>query len=244
MFLILLVLCNMRAVITGASRGIGKAIAFKFAKEGFDLAICARIETNLLALQKELNEQYPSVEIIAQVTDVSVKSQIDSFAKSITDKWDKIDVLINNAGTFIKGHIHKEEDSLFEKLMHTNLFSAYYMSKRFLKGMISHKKGHVINIGSTASKQTYLGSGSYSISKFGLLGLTRALRDEMKQYNIRVTIIMPGAVLTDSWEGTKLPPERFMKVEDIADVVWSCHAISDQTNVEEIVLRPIKGDLD
>jgi len=234
----------MNVVITGASRGIGKAIAYRFAKEGNNVATCARKQETLDALKKELNTTYPDIQVITYSADVSIKEEVDEFARFVLNEWAHIDLLVNNAGTFIKGLMHKEDDAVFEQLMHTNLFSAYYMTKRFVKGMVERKNGHVINIGSVAGIKTYLGSGSYSISKFGMLGFTRALRDELKPFNIRVTAILPGAVLTDSWKGTSQPEERFMSTEDVAEMVWSCYSVSSQTNVEEIIMRPMQGDLE
>ena len=109
--------------------------------------------------------------------------------------------------------------------------------------MIPHREGHIYNMCSVASLQAYENGGSYCISKFALLGFSKVLREEMKTYNIRVTSLIPGAVLTDSWSGTTLPETRFMKPEDVADLVWSIHALSNQTVVEDIVLRPMEGDI-
>ena len=109
--------------------------------------------------------------------------------------------------------------------------------------MIERKSGHVFTTGSIAGIQAYAGGGSYSISKIALLGFTKALREDMKPHGIRVTSILPGATYTASWEGVDLPLERFMKATDIADAIYGAYALSNQTVVEEIILRPQLGDI-
>jgi short-subunit dehydrogenase len=109
--------------------------------------------------------------------------------------------------------------------------------------MIAAKDGYIFNMCSIASIMAYPNGGSYSISKFALLGMTKVLREELKPHGIRVTAIMPGATLTASWEGVDLPAERFMKPEDVAETIYTAYALSKQSVVEEILIRPQLGDL-
>jgi len=233
----------MNAVISGGSKGIGRAIAFKFAQEGFNIAVCARNKKPLNDLEQELKSQFPTIEVISFDCDVSQKSAILKFAEHIKNKWDTVDVLVNNAGTFIPGEIHKEKEGILEQLINTNLYSAYHLTRALIDMMIANKSGHIFNICSTASITAYANSGSYCISKFALLGFSKVLREEMKKRGIRVTAVLPGATLTDSWAKTNLPENRFMKPKDIASVIYNAYSLSKQTDVEQICLRPVLGDI-
>lgn len=233
----------MNAVVTGATKGIGKAIAEKLASEGFNLAICARSKKDLDQFSEELRNKFPDMEFLAQVCDVSDKKQLKAFAALVKSQWNTLDVLVNNAGIFLPGQVHKEKSGILEKQIRTNLFSAYYLTQYLAKIMIRNKSGHIFNICSTASLKAYPNGGSYSISKFALLGYTKNLRLEMMPYHIRVTAVLPGATFTASWEGVGLPEERFMKPADVASAIWNAYSLSGQTVVEEILIRPMQGDI-
>jgi NADP-dependent 3-hydroxy acid dehydrogenase YdfG len=236
---------SKKIVITGATKGIGRAIAEKFAMNGWSVAACARKADDVEALLSFLQTNAPSPDskFITQVCDVSNKEQLKSFAHNIQLQWGSVDVLVNNAGVFLPGQIINEADGQLEKLMETNLYSAYNLSRFLLPAMIGRAEGHIFNISSVAGLQAYNNGGSYSISKFAMMGLSKALREELKPHGIRVTALMPGATLTDSWGGTSLPADRFMKTEDVAELVWSIHHLSKNTDVEEVLLRPLLGDI-
>lgn len=233
----------MNAIITGASRGIGKAIAYKFAAEGFNLALCSRTHSHLEELANELKALYPGIEVIYQASDVSKKEEVLAFAELVNSTWGMVDVLINNAGIFIPGEIHNEADGALEQMMQTNLYSAYYLTRAVLPQMFSSEKPHIFNMCSVASLFAYPNGGSYSISKFALLGFSKVLREELKHKRVRVTSILPGATWTDSWAGSGQAPERMMKPSDIAMAIWNAYQMSEQTVVEEILLRPQLGDI-
>ena len=233
---------NKKIVITGGTKGIGKAIIKKFAAEGFDVATCARNADDLRQLKLEIENNY-DVRLYTIQTDVSKREEINRFIQSIKDDFGNPLVLVNNAGVFIPGAIHKEEEGALEKMINTNLYSAYHITRGFIEGMTSEKSGHVFNICSTASIIPYVNGGSYCISKFALLGMSKVLREEMKEFGVRVTSILPGATLTASWDGVDLPKERFMKSEDVAEVVWNAYSMSDHTVMEEVVMRPQLGDI-
>lgn len=227
----------MNIVITGASRGIGKAIAEKFLSENHTVLICSSNETKLA----ELKIQFPS--IITFVCDVSKKNEVVAFADFVLQNFESIDVLINNAGVFLPGKVHDEEDGILEKTMQTNLYSAYYLTQKLVPSMIAKRNGYIFNMCSVASIKAYPNGGSYSVSKFALLGFSKCLREELKEYNIKVTSILPGATLTDSWTGTDLPESRFSKSEDIADLIYSITQLSAFSVVEDLVIRPQLGDI-
>ena len=227
----------MNIVITGASRGIGKAIAEKFAAENHQVIICSRDEDKL----KEIHQEFPSV--ITYPCDMSSKTEILQFGDFVLQTFDKIDILVNNAGVFLPGKITEEEDGVLEKTMNTNLFSAYHLTRKLIPNFLQHKDGYIFNMCSVASMKAYENGGSYSISKFALLGFSKTLREELKTYNIKVTSILPGATLTDSWSGTDLPESRFSKPEDIAELVYTITQLSKFSVVEDIVIRPQLGDI-
>jgi short-subunit dehydrogenase len=190
----------MNAVITGATKGIGRSITEKFAYEGFNIAICARNKKDLEALYDELHNKYPDIEILTLSCDVGEKKQLKSFADLIKSQWKSVDLLVNNAGIFLPGQVHKEKAGTLEKLIKTNLYSAYYLTQYLIRLMIREKHGHIFNICSTASTKAYPNGGSYGISKFALLGFSKNLRLEMMPYNIKVTAVIAGATFTPSWK--------------------------------------------
>ena len=232
---------NKKIVVTGATKGIGRAIAEKFASNGFDLAVCARSEKDLKTLQSKL--QTPNNNIIAQKCDVSKKDEIKAFSDTVLREFGAVDVVVNNAGIYLPGQVYNETDGTLETLMATNLYSAYHLSRALLPAMIKQKNGHIFNLCSVASIQAYPDGGSYSISKFALLGMSKALREELKQFHVKVTALLPGATHTASWEGTHHPDSRFMKAADVAQLVWDIYNLSANTVVEEVLLRPLLGDL-
>jgi short-subunit dehydrogenase len=230
-----------KIVVTGATRGIGRAIAEKFASESFDLALCARNEKDLKELESALAST--KAEILVYKCDVSRKKELQAFARAVSSRFDAIDILVNNAGIFLPGEVINEEEGNLETLIETNLYSAYHLSRFLLPEMMAKRSGHIFNVSSVAGIQAYPNGGSYSISKFALMGLSKALREELKEHNVRVTALIPGAVYTDSWAGAGLPESRFMRSTDVAKLVWDVYHLSEQTVVEEVLLRPMLGDI-
>jgi NADP-dependent 3-hydroxy acid dehydrogenase YdfG len=232
----------MKAIITGASKGIGRAIAEKFVKEGASIAICSRNERELwdtaIAL-KHIND----VTIYHEVADLSNKQDCIRFAQNALQALKGIDILVNNAGAYIPGSIVSEPDGNLELLMSTNLYSAYHITRAVVPTMVAQKNGHVFNVSSIAALQAYTNGGSYSISKFALQGFSKNLREELKAHNVKVTTVNPGATMSNSWSGSGVAEERIMKASDIADTIWSVYNLAPQTVVEDIVLRPMLGDL-
>lgn len=233
----------MNAVITGASRGIGKAIAQIFALHGYDLFLCSKNESNLLETIEELKTRFPNVNIDGKAMDVSKKDEAVLFAEWVLSNTSSIDVLVNNAGSFIQGNVSDEAEGTLEQMMNVNVYSAYHITRSLLPKMKANKNGHIFNLCSIASLAAYPGGGSYSISKFALLGFSKNLRNELKEYGIKVTAVIPGAVYTDSWKSSGLPKERFMEADDVAKMVFAVSQLSPQAVVEEIVMRPQLGDI-
>ncbi len=232
-----------RVIITGATKGIGRALAEKFASEGFDLMICARNEKDLAHCKTAIETAYPACTVHFQATDVSKKEQVLRFAQFVLKHWANFEVLINNAGVYFPGTILDAPEGQLEQLTDTNLYSAYWLTRALLPALLEQKSGHVFNMCSIASEMALPGSSTYCISKFALLGFSKALREELKPHNIRVTSILPGATWSNSWAGATFPEKRLMKASDIAEAIWAGYKLSDQAVLEEMTLRPQLGDL-
>ena len=232
----------MNVVITGASKGIGKAIAAAFAKEGANLFLCARNEVVLYNTVAELQQANPNSIIKAKAVDVSIKEEAVAFGNWCLHAGTP-DILINNAGQFLPGSVYNEAEGLLETMIETNLYSAYHLTRTLVPAMIAARAGHIFNMCSIASLHAYPNGGSYSISKFALMGLTKNLREELKPFHIKVTGVYPGAVLSESWAGFDNTSKRIMEAEDIAAMIVAASKLSPQAVVEDIILRPQLGDL-
>lgn len=234
---------NMNIVITGASKGFGKAIAEVFAANGHNLYLCSRNEVDLYKTLEELLTRFPGTTIRAKAFDLSVKEQAQAFGNWVLEQQVSVDVLVNNAGLFDPGSVHNEADGVLEHMINVNLYSAYHLTRTLIPTMLKQQSGHIFNMCSIASLQAYTNGGAYSISKFALAGFSKNLREEMKPHGIKVTSIFPGAAFTASWSGSGIDPKRIMKAEDIAMMIYAAAQLSPQACVEDIILRPQLGDL-
>lgn len=230
-------------LVSGCTKGIGLAIVNIFAANGFNVAGCARDKNALQELFTSLTLKYPNQQFLMETCDVSKAETLKIFAENVLKEFKTIAVLVNNAGVFLPGTILTEPEGALELQFQTNVASAYYLCQIIGKNMLGSGRGHIFNICSTASITAYTNGGSYCISKYAMLGLNQVLRQELKDKNIKVTAILPGATLTDSWKGSELPAERFIPSADIAKLVFNAYNLSPQTNVEEILVRPILGDI-
>ena len=232
----------MYVIITGASRGIGKAVAEIFAANGHDLFLSSRNEVALYKAMEELVTKYPSISIKAKAFDLTDKQAAKDLGNWCL-KYKTPDIIINNAGLFEPGSVHNEPEGLLEKQLAVNLNGAYHLTRTLLPKMMERRSGHIFNLCSIASLSAYENGGAYSISKFAMYGFTKNLREEMKPYNIKVTAVHPGAVLTDSWAGYDNSSKRIMEAEDIGKMIFACTQLSPAACVEDILIRPQLGDL-
>lgn len=233
----------MNAVITGASRGIGKATARIFALNGYDLFLSSKNEENLLQTIEELKKDFENISVDGKAFDLSSKKQVQLFGEWVGTSADMIDVLVNNAGNFIQGNVSDEPDGTLEEMISVNLYSAYHLTRTLLPKMKAAKAGHIFTLCSIASLAAYPNGGSYSISKFALFGFTKNLRRELQPHGIKVTAIISGAAYTDSWKESGVSEQRLMEADDIAKVIYDATLLSPQAVVEEIIIRPQLGDL-
>lgn len=233
---------NRIAVITGSSRGIGLAVAEKFAMQGFDIVIHGRNQKELNAVAKNIQSRF-QVKVTGVAADLSSKDECSSFVRDVIALHSSIDVLVNNAGVFLPGTLMEESDDQMEKQMSTNFFSAYFTTKGLWTVLKKNERSHIINMCSIASITAYDAGGGYAVTKHALHGFTKSLRKEGIPFGIRVTSIMPGATYTDSWSSADLPQSRFMTTSDVANTVWNAWEINEHTVMEEVIIRPIEGDI-
>ena len=229
-------------VVTGGTKGIGKAIVERFACEDCVIATCSRNEDDLEQLKKEVRKKFEA-EVHIIKADLSQREGVKSFARFLEHISVPVEALVNNSGRFIPGLAHEEKEGSLESMIETNLYSAYHVSRSVIPAMKRRGRGHIFNICSVASILAYPNGGSYSISKFALYGLSKTLREELKTFGIKVTAVLPGAVLTGSWNGVPLPEERFIKPEDVAETIWSAFRLSDRSVIEDLLIRPQLGDI-
>lgn len=230
------------AIVTGASKGIGKAVAAGFAGAGYQIIICSRNEANLQEAAAAIKQLHPLADIKTFATDFSNMDSVRSFGNWCLQQGTP-EVLVNNAGIYLPGNLGDEAAGNMENTMNINFFSAYHLTRQLLPAMKAAGKGHVFNMSSIAGLSAYEGGGSYSVSKFALTGFSKNLRHELKNTGIKVTTVFPGAVMTDSWKGFDNSNSRIMEPEDIAAMVLAAAKLSPQATVEEIVIRPQLGDL-
>ncbi|MCX2473833.1 SDR family NAD(P)-dependent oxidoreductase [Pedobacter sp. MC2016-05] len=227
----------MKAVITGATKGIGRAIAIRLWKEGYHLALVARGLEELTALRDELFLTGRTVLVYA--VDCADRDAVYQFLNDVENDFGFADVLVNNVGAFLPGSMLDEADEAFEKQQALNVNAAYYMSKFFGKKMRTAQRGHIFNICSIASKAPVENGGSYSVTKAAMLSLNNVLRQELAPHNVKVTAFLPGSTKTSSWEGTTIPDEKFVQPEDIAETLFTILNLSKGVNVDEVLITPL-----
>ncbi len=238
-------LFTMNIIISGASKGLGFAIAKKFANDSnpHTFFLCARNKKNLEEAANILQQKQTQHEIKTYVCDMTNKEEVIAFAGYILQQTSYIHILINNTGNFLPGGIINEPNGTLETMISINLYSAYYLTQALLPTFIKNRSGHIFNICSTASLSAYSGGSAYSISKFALMGFSKNLREELKAHNIKVTAVYPGSFFSDSWAGSGVNTSRIMEANDIAEMIYSAAQLSPQACVEEIVLQPQLGNL-
>ncbi len=230
-------------LITGASQGIGAAIARTFATElpGARLALVARSEKNLRSVARDCIGSGAGVEIFP--CDVAREAAVKSMARVVTRHFGAVDVLINNAGAFAVAPFAQTKVAEFDRLIAVNLRSAFLVTQAFLPAMLQRKEGDIFFMSSIAGLGAYPNAAAYCAAKFGVTGLAQVLRAETKDHGVRVCCIHPGATWSPSWAKSGVKRERIMAAEDLARAILDVYRLGRRTVVEEIILRPQRGDV-
>ncbi|HEX2865434.1 MAG TPA: SDR family NAD(P)-dependent oxidoreductase [Ignavibacteriales bacterium] len=227
------------SVVTGAGRGIGKAIALRLAREGHNVAIFSRTEKELRQVQEMI--ELTGVGCKYYTGDVADENFVNSSIQNVLECFNKVDCLINNAGIGIFKNLVDSSLDEFKRQIDTNLIGAYLFSKAVLPSMIKRRSGSVINISSLAGKNSMAGGTMYSSTKHALLGLTRSLMLEVRQYNIRVASICPGSVESEFARDSGSDPRStsgILMPEDVAEAVVSVLKMPVRALISELDLRP------
>ena len=190
-------------LVTGAGRGIGRALAHAFAGAGAKVALLGKTKKNLLEVQKELKDSGASTFVVA--ADVADEGAVSRAVSAVEQQLGPVDVLVNNAGIFAAAPVEKMDAVVFDRVLAVNLRGPFLMSRAVLPGMKSRKRGHIVNIASTAGRRGFPGGGAYCASKFGLAGLSEVMLYEARTSNVRVTCVFPSTVSTDLIEEVRAP---------------------------------------
>jgi 3-oxoacyl-[acyl-carrier protein] reductase len=226
------------ALVTGGSRGIGRAIALKLASLGADVAICGRDATKLNATETEIRAT--GVQTIAIAADVARASEVRTLIERVEKELGGIHVLVNNAGIGLFGPVHEKSEEEWDRVMNTNLKSVFLVSRAAVPGMIRHGGGDIINISSLAGKNVFSGGGLYCASKWGLQGLSGCMAEELREHGIRVSTVCPGSVATEfSGRGPK-DATKVLKPEDVAHAVAMIATQGEQSFLSGVELRPVR----
>jgi 3-oxoacyl-[acyl-carrier protein] reductase len=228
---------NKLAIVTGGSRGIGAAIARKLAAMAANVVICGRNQAELQRTAADITAQGGRCEGL--VCDVADLSSVEQFARSVLEKHARIDILVNNAGIgSFSGPLHSLDPNQWDRIMNTNLRGVYYTIRAFAPRMIEQQSGDIINISSIASKNALPNGAVYAASKWGLNGLSYSVAEELRGYNIRVSVVCPGSVDTDLSPHAGKNKDRMLKPDDVAHVVEMLVTQAPQSFASEVVLRP------
>jgi len=224
------------ALVTGASRGIGLAIARALARMGAKLALCARDSAKLQTVARELERE--GVAVLTAPADLTRAGDIASLVEKTERSLGPIEILINNAGVGYFAPMQEASEANWDAVLDTNLKAVFLLSKAVAPGMIRRRSGHIVNIASLAGKNAFAGGSIYCASKWGLLGLTECMAEDLRPYGIRVSAVCPGSVATDFSPVGKKDPSKMLQPEDVAHAVEMILTQAPQSFISEILLRP------
>jgi 3-oxoacyl-[acyl-carrier protein] reductase len=224
------------ALVTGASRGIGLAIARRLAEMGARLGLCARDPKRLEGVARELGRKGTAV--VPLPADVARSADIASLVQEIEQRLGSVEILINNAGIACFGPVQQASEASWDSVLDTNLKAVFLLSKAVAPGMIERRSGHIINIASLAGKNAFAGGSIYCASKWGLLGLTECMAEDLRPHGIRVSAVCPGSVATDFSSHAGKDPGKMLQPDDVALAVEMILRQAPQSFISEVLLRP------
>jgi 3-oxoacyl-[acyl-carrier protein] reductase len=232
------VLSESVALVTGGSRGIGRAIALRLAAMGSAVAICGRDPKALQAVETELQARAPRT--FSHLADVTRSSDVTSLIQKTEATLGPISILVNNAGIGVFGPAHEKSEEDWDRVLETNLKSVFLVSSAVAASMIRHKRGDIINISSLAGRNAFAGGGLYCASKWGVQGLSACMAEDLREHGIRVSVICPGSVATEfSGRGPK-DPSKVLTPDDVAHAVAMVVTQGPQSFLSEIHVRPLR----
>ena len=228
-------------IVTGAGRGIGKAIAIELLKSGFFTALCSKSRRSVASLEAEISSFAGN--FMTSSVDISVEEEVKRFISSVVEKKGRVDVLINNAGVVYTGPVEETDTEQWDEMMAVNARGTFLMVKHSLPLMTGGS--HIVNIGSNASKKGFPGWAAYCASKFAVLGFTNSLREELRDRGIKVSAVLPGPTKTDIWNslGGEWDGTKMMSPEITAKTVLSVINQPLEANIDEIDIVPSTGNL-
>ena len=226
------------ALITGGSRGIGRAIALRLAAMGASVAICGRDPKALQSVEAELTVR--TTRVFSQIADVTRSADVESLVLKTEAALGPISILVNNAGVGGFGPAHEKSDEDWDRVLNTNLRSVFLVSRAVAPSMIRAGRGDIINISSLAGRNAFAGGGLYCASKWGVQGLSACMAEDLRGHGIRVSVICPGSVATEfSGRGPK-DPSKVLTANDVAHAVAMIVTQGPQSFLSEIHLRPLR----
>jgi 3-oxoacyl-[acyl-carrier protein] reductase len=224
------------ALVTGASRGIGLAIARTLGRLGAKVCLCARDAAKLELARSGLEREGTSA--VALPADLLHANEIATLVEQTERSVGPIEILVNNAGTGYFGPFYQADETTWDKVLDTNLKAVFLLSKAVAAGMITRRSGHIISIASLAGKNAFAGGGVYCASKWGLLGLTECMAEDLRPFGIRVSAICPGTVETDFSPHAGKDPRKMLQPDDIGHVVEMLVTQAPQSFISEVLIRP------
>ncbi len=231
------------AIVVGASGGIGRATALRLAESGARLTLAARDASRLAAVAEELAAL--GAEAASFPTDATRADEVDALAAAAMARFGRIDALVHAAGAFATSPIAEQDEAGFDHQIAANLKSVFLVSRAVAPHMIARRAGHIVNVLSIASRHAFPENAAYCASKWGALGLTKVLAEDLRPHGVRVTAVLPGAVDTPIWDQIPWAPDRarMMRPDDVARAIVGALAAPDSSVMDEIVLTPPGGVL-